>query len=84
MNNFLADRRSPLGLFPGEPTPRLYDRTVEVLRTRHWRFLVMPTGKGFMQVSLDKSQPDADDSERRHERTRTRSCGSRSNGTRSG
>jgi site-specific recombinase XerC len=24
-----------LGLFPGEPTPRLYDRVVEVLRTRH-------------------------------------------------
>jgi hypothetical protein len=23
--------------------------------TRHWRFLVMPAGKGFMQVSLNKS-----------------------------
>ena len=49
------DRRSPLGLFPGEPTPRLYDPVVEALRTRHWRFHVMPTGKGFMQVSLNKS-----------------------------
>jgi len=36
MNNSPADRRSPLGLFPGEPTPRLYDRVVEVLRTRHY------------------------------------------------
>jgi hypothetical protein len=34
MNNSPADRQSPLGLFPGEPTPRLYDRVVEVLRTR--------------------------------------------------
>jgi len=50
-----AARRSPLGLFPGQPTPWLYDRVVEVLRTRHWRFLVMPTGKGFMQVSLNVS-----------------------------
>jgi hypothetical protein len=55
MNNFPADRRPPLGLFPGEPTPRVYDRVVEVLRTRHWRFLVMPDGKGFIHVSLNVS-----------------------------
>ena len=36
MNNSPADRRSPLGLFPGEPTARLYDRVVEVLPTRHY------------------------------------------------
>ena len=36
MNNSVADRRSPLGLFPGQPAPRLYDRVVEVLRTRHY------------------------------------------------
>ena len=36
MNNSPADRRSPLGLFPGEPTPRLNDRVVGVLRTRHY------------------------------------------------
>jgi site-specific recombinase XerC len=36
MNNSPGDRRSPLGLFPGQPTPRLYDRVVEVLRTRHY------------------------------------------------
>ncbi len=35
MNNSPADRRSPLGQFPGAPTPRLYDRLVEVLSTRH-------------------------------------------------
>jgi hypothetical protein len=23
-------------MFPGQPTPRLYDRVVEVLRTRHY------------------------------------------------
>jgi hypothetical protein len=43
-----------LGLFPGEPTPRLYYRVVEALRTRHWRFLVTPTRKGFVQVRLNK------------------------------
>jgi hypothetical protein len=31
-----ADRQSPLGLFSAQPTPRLYDRVVEVLRTRHY------------------------------------------------
>jgi hypothetical protein len=55
VNNSPADRPSPLGLLPGEPTLRLYDRVVEVLRTRHWRFLVMPTWKGLMEVSLNKS-----------------------------
>jgi integron integrase len=28
--------RPPLGLFPGGPEPRLYDRLVEVLRARHY------------------------------------------------
>ncbi len=36
MNNSPADCRSPLGLFPGQPTPRLYDHLVEVPRTRHY------------------------------------------------
>ena len=36
MNNSPADRRSPLGLFSGESTARLYDRLVEVLRTQHY------------------------------------------------
>ena len=36
MNNSLADRRSPLGLFPGQPTPRLHDRAVEILPIRHY------------------------------------------------
>ena len=36
MNNSTAYRRSPLGLFPNQPAPRLYDRMVEVLRTRHY------------------------------------------------
>ena len=31
-----ANRRSSLALFAGEPTPRLYDRVVEVLRTRRY------------------------------------------------
>ena len=29
-------RRSPLGLFPDKPSPRLYDRIIEVLRVRHY------------------------------------------------
>lgn len=29
-------RRSPLGLFPDQPTPRLYDRIIEVLRVHHY------------------------------------------------
>jgi site-specific recombinase XerD len=29
-------RRSPLGLFPDKPAPRLYDRMVKVLRVRHY------------------------------------------------
>jgi len=36
MNNPSTLRRSPLGMFPGQPRPRLYDRVVEVLRTRHY------------------------------------------------
>jgi len=57
MNNPTVLRRSPLGVFPGQPTPRLYDRVVEALRTRHYsrrteeayihwirRFLLLHTG----------------------------------------
>jgi integron integrase len=36
VNNTSADRQLPLGLFPGQPKPRLYDRVVEALRTRHY------------------------------------------------
>ncbi len=36
MNNSPANLRSVLGLFPGKPAPRLYDRVVEALRTRHF------------------------------------------------
>ena len=36
MNNSAGNRRSPLGLVPGQPAPRLYDRGAEVLRTRHY------------------------------------------------
>ena len=36
MNDSTLYRWSPLGLFPGQPAPRLYDRVVEVLRTRHY------------------------------------------------
>jgi len=36
MNNPSVLRRSPLGVFPGQPAPRLYDRVVEVLRARHY------------------------------------------------
>jgi site-specific recombinase XerD len=36
VNYIPADRRLPMGLFTGEPTPRLYDGVVEVLRARHY------------------------------------------------
>jgi hypothetical protein len=35
MSNSTPDRRSLLALFPGQPTPRPYDRAMEVPRTRH-------------------------------------------------
>jgi Phage integrase, N-terminal SAM-like domain/Uncharacterized ACR, COG1678 len=35
MSDSAAVRRSPLGLFPGQPTPRLFDCVVETLRSRH-------------------------------------------------
>src|SRR5438034_1112929 len=31
-----ASIRTPLGLHPGQPMPRLYDRLIEVLRTAHY------------------------------------------------
>jgi hypothetical protein len=34
MTNSAADRRSPLGLFSGQPKPRLYDCVLEALRSR--------------------------------------------------
>jgi hypothetical protein len=53
-----ANRRPPVGQFPGEPTRRPHDRLGEVLRMRHWRFLVMPSVKGFMPVSQEISYAD--------------------------
>jgi len=36
MGPCVANRQSPLGLFPAQPTPRSYERVVEVLRTGHY------------------------------------------------
>ncbi len=36
MSTVTHQRPSPLGLFSNQPTPRLYDRIVEVLRVRHY------------------------------------------------
>ena len=36
MNAMASGRRSPVGLFPAQPTPRLYDCVVEALRSRHY------------------------------------------------
>jgi len=36
MSNSAANRRSPLGLFPGQPAPRLYDCVVGALRTQYY------------------------------------------------
>ena len=35
MSTTIRQRRTPLGLFPDRPIPRLNDRTVEVLRVHH-------------------------------------------------
>jgi hypothetical protein len=32
MKSAVAERQTPLGLFPDKPLPRLYDRIIEVLR----------------------------------------------------
>jgi hypothetical protein len=55
MNYSPNDRPSPLAAFFGQPTPRLYSRGVQVLRTWHWRILIMAARNGFMLVSLNKS-----------------------------
>jgi len=36
MNTLALDPRVPLELFPGQPTPRLFDCVVEALRNRHY------------------------------------------------
>lgn len=36
MHNALTQLRSPLGLFPDRPAPRLHDRTIEVLCVRRY------------------------------------------------
>ena len=64
MSNSTVYRQSPLGLFPGQPPPRLYDRVVEVLRSRHYsrrteeayihwmrRFLLFHTGAHARQLA---------------------------------
>jgi hypothetical protein len=53
MNPFSNDRHSPVAPFPNQPPSTYCDRMVEVLRTRHQRILVVPTGKVFLQVSLN-------------------------------
>ena len=55
MNHSSSDRQLPLVPFPGQPTPWLFDRAIEPLRARRWRFFAMPVGKGFVQVSLSES-----------------------------
>ena len=55
MNNSPDNLRSPSGLFRGEPTAKLCDRAMEVVRARQWCFLPVRTGKGFLEVILNKS-----------------------------
>ena len=56
MNHSRNDHQSPLARFPGKPTPKLHERGVEAMGDRHCCFPVMPNGKGFMQVDLNKNQ----------------------------
>lgn len=82
MSKSLADRRSPLGLFPGQPMPRLYDRVVEVLRTRHYsrrseeaylhwirRFLLFHNGAHLVSSSTAHKPLNSGDRWLREERT---------------
>ncbi|MBZ5543787.1 MAG: phage integrase N-terminal SAM-like domain-containing protein [Acidobacteriia bacterium] len=43
MNNSPADRRSPVGLLPGHPAPRLHDGVVEIMCARHFRVRTQQT-----------------------------------------
>jgi hypothetical protein len=62
MSKSMADRRSPLGLFPGQPMPRLYDRVVKVLRTRHYsRRTEEAYLTGFAASSCFMPRPDCPD-----------------------
>jgi len=47
MSNSTVARCSPLGLFPGQPASRLYDRTVEALRSRPRVGLAMGVSRFF-------------------------------------
>jgi hypothetical protein len=50
MNHSPNDRQPP----SGQPASELHDRVAEALRNPRGCFRVVPTGKSFMQVSLDK------------------------------
>ena len=45
MKNSTADRRLPLGLFPGQPTPRLYGRVVELFLSHVSGGITWPMGR---------------------------------------
>jgi hypothetical protein len=55
MNNPAADCPSPMRPLPDEATARLCARRAEILRTRAWRLLAMSSGKGCIQVKLNRS-----------------------------
>jgi hypothetical protein len=54
MNNSTRERGSPLGCFPGQPTPRLYDRVIEVLRLRHYSELAGQINFDDVEVGCEK------------------------------
>jgi hypothetical protein len=45
--------RAPLCLFPDRPGPRLYDRTIEVLRVRHYSRRTEEAYVGWIRRFLD-------------------------------
>ena len=60
MNNPTTPRRSPLGMIPGQPTPRLYDRVVEVLRSFIYgirRFILFHAGVAHASACHVLEQP---------------------------
>jgi hypothetical protein len=55
MNESPTNSESRLRFYLGEPTPGLFDRVVELLRARHWRFLVAPAARVSMQAGPDRT-----------------------------
>jgi hypothetical protein len=57
MNNSTRERGSPLGRFPGQPTPTVYDPVVEVVGVQYYSELAGQ--KHFYDVAMRCERDDA-------------------------